>query len=161
METKTVCAVIGTTLKETEGIQYTTDAVSAKVNELVKNGTVDFLCHAGYGFPLQAAEAVIALRDARKQQGLDTPQLCIIAPHESQSSDWSDEARERYYSVHEHTDGVSFFQNRYSDDCYEKCEQYMIDNSDCVLCDDETSTAAQYAKSQGKTVVVCEVLSVA
>jgi len=136
MKSKTTCAVVSGNKNETRL------EIAAKIEKLVENGVTDFLCDCERGFPLTVAEVVIGLRDARKSQGLNTPRLCVVAPHEEQTTDWDEDSRDRYYAVHEQADEVLFLQAHFSDGCHERCEQYMIDNSDFVLREEAFAGAA-------------------
>ena len=134
-------------------------SIIEKVSELIAGGVTDFLLNAEYGFPLWAAEILISLRDIRIQQGINSFRVYIVMPHEKQAADWNDDIHERFYNVHEKADDVLILYKHYRDDCYEKCERFMIDQCNFLLTDDETAFATQYATIHNKPIVICEQLT--
>lgn len=98
-----------------------------KIWELYCKGYNSFYVNCEYGVPLWTAEIICAMKmynDIR---------LNIVMPYEEQSADWNEEYRDRYYDVHACADNVYMIGTRYSSDCYDKADRYMIDNSDILL----------------------------
>jgi uncharacterized phage-like protein YoqJ len=141
MKNQKICAVTG---RNSSGVVSNQGEVNAnisqaiedKVAQLIESGVTEFRCDAECGFPLQVAETIIALRDVRGRAGLSVPRLHVVTPYETQTSDWSEAARDRYYAVHEAADEVTLMQTRFSEDCYEKCERFMVEGSDVAFCEE-------------------------
>lgn len=90
-------------------------------------GASSFYVNCQYGVPLWAAEAVCAMK---RYNGI---RLHIVVPYEEQCRDWSEEQRDRYYTVHQQADSVIFAEKQYSENCYRAADNIMTDNSDCVI----------------------------
>jgi len=158
MKKKIICAVAGKNIKELGNGKSETYyknlniklSIMERISELITNGVTDFLCNAEYGFNLWTAEIILTLRDMRIQQGLGAVRLHIVQPYEEQAAEWSDDIHERYYAVCEKADSVFMLYTQFRDDCYEKCDRFMIDNCDILFTDDENAFAAQYAEIHDK-----------
>lgn len=98
-----------------------------KIWELYCKGFNSFYVNCEYGVPLWTAEIICAMKmynDIR---------LNIVTPYEEQSADWNEDYRDRYYDAHACADNVCMIGTRYSSDCYDEADRYMIDNSDMLL----------------------------
>lgn len=62
-------------------------------------------------------------------------------PYEEQATNWVEEHRERFFRLHAELDHVEIVSNSYNEDCYERAEEHMINDSDMMLivgkCDKE------------------------
>ena len=120
-----------------------------KIAELNKNGVTDFICNCQIGIPLWAAEIVLSL------QKYNPVRLNIVMPFENQSALWSNEWRERFYTVHEQADSIIMLNTKFYKGCYFDCDKYMIDNSDMLLwVGSEGSHISEYAREQNKSVIM-------
>jgi len=106
----------------------------------------DFFTNCERGFPLWAAEAIIASRSFREEPA----RLHVLIPHEEQARRWSVDERDRYYRVHEAADSVTMLQTSYTDECYENADTFMINRSVMLLTDGGNATTSEYAKSKNK-----------
>ena len=117
-------------------------ALREEIWKLYREGYDEFTVNCEYGIPLWSAEIIAALKmynDIR---------LCITVPYEEQCRDWSEELRDRYYSVHASADEVIMCSPHYSAECYNKADEEMIDRSDMLMLFsgyDETVYAEAYA----------------
>ena len=96
--------------------------------KLFCEGYTEFYSNCEYGVSLWAAETVIALKM------YNDIKLHIVMPHEEQATQWPEEYRDRFFTVHEKADTVTIISNHYTEDCYEKAERYMRERADrCVI----------------------------
>lgn len=113
---------------------------------LYQQGYTDFLVNCEQGIPLWAAEIISALK-------MYNPiHLHIVIPFEEQSTNWSEDWRDRYFAVHEKADKVTIFSNRYYAECYSDAEKFMIDQSDRLIVFSTTLDdlqATDYAMDKG------------
>ncbi|MBR6982554.1 MAG: DUF1273 family protein [Ruminococcus sp.] len=98
-----------------------------KIWELYCKGYDTFWLNCEYGVPLWSAEIIVAL------QMYNDIELNIAMPYEEQSTNWVEEHRERFFTIHAESDNVEIISNRYSDDCYDLADEHMIDDSELVL----------------------------
>ena len=125
------------------------DRVMTLVQHLIGQGYDSFYLNCEYGAPLWAAEFITMLKN------LNRIRLHIVIPYEEQTTNWTEEMRDRYFAVHERADSVEMACTQYQEDCYKITEQRMIDESDLlVICGRDASLpdAAAYAKVQGVEV---------
>lgn len=80
---------------------------------------------------------------------LNRMELHVVIPFEEQTTDWSEEIRDRYFTVHERADSVEMACAKYQEDCSKIAEQRMIDVSDLLVICGSLPEAADYAESQG------------
>ena len=112
------------------------------------NGYTDFYVNCEYGIPLWAAEIVCALKL------YNTINLHIVTPYEEQATNWTEEQRDRYYSIFGKSDSDVMVCTRYQEDCYYIADETMIDKSDLVLVfgTNKVCYAEMYAKNMGVEV---------
>lgn len=108
-------------------------------------GYTEFCVNCEYGVPLWAAEIVCALKRYNKIF------LTVVAPYEEQCRDWSEERRDRYYSVHEMSDECIFASAAFTPDCRSAADEIMIGKSDLLMIYGDPSSlyAEKYAKQIG------------
>lgn len=94
--------------------------------EAFVNGVDSFYVNCEYGIPLWAAEIICALKK------YNNIYLHIVVPYEEQCKDWSEDLRNRYYSVHQKADTVEFVDQQYYSDCYDIADELMAEESDFV-----------------------------
>ena len=87
-----------------------------------------FISGMARGVDLWAAEIVLALRD----EGAAVRLICA-SPYRGFESRWSREWQERYCRVMERADLVRFICPRYSGDCFQRRNQWMVDHSARVI----------------------------
>lgn len=115
----------------------------SKIWELYCNGYNKFWVNCEYGVPLWCAEIIIALRM------YNDIALNIAMPYEEQSTNWVEEHRNRFFRTHAEADRVKIVSNRYSIECYNLADEYMIEKSDLLLVagnEDSVLYGVRYAK---------------
>lgn len=97
------------------------------IQRLCLQGYDTFQVDAEYGVPLWAAEFVLALKE------FNPIRLHIFTPYEEQTTNWSEDLRDRYFSVHAKADDVRLLQSQFSEDCYERAAKHMTNQSDLLV----------------------------
>ena len=108
------------------------------------------------GTDMYAAEIVLGLKAAYP----DITLTCAL-PCESQAEKWSEPLRDRYYAVLSKCDREVLLQTRYTPDCMEKRNRYMVDHADLLIAvwdgrPSGTGKTVQYAQQQGKHVLMID-----
>ncbi len=125
------------------------------VFSLANEGITRFYCGMAMGFDIIAAEAVLALKEAK----IDTAiHLICVKPFEEQSKNFSSPWKEKYEKIIKQADEVVVMGNNYYKGCFNKRNCYMVDNSDIVLTffDGQrggTRSTLSYADKKGKRIV--------
>lgn len=129
--------------------------LARKTEELIlQQGATHFISGMAIGVDMICAEIVLELREKYPHITLE----CAV-PCKSQPNKWSDSMKERYYSILERSDEVTFIQENYTPDCMHKRNRYMIECADIVIAvwDGKPSGAGytvNYAKEKGRKVYV-------
>lgn len=105
------------------------------------------------GVDTYAAQIIIELKKKYPHITLE----CVI-PCESQSDKWKGSEKERYYKILSIADEKILLQRKYTSDCMQKRNFYMIDRSDFVLAvwnglPSGTGNTVKYAEMCGKKVI--------
>lgn len=130
------------------------EIILGKVEMLITQFNVThFISGMAIGIDIFAAEIVLSLKEKYPHIKLE----CAI-PCETQSIKWSEPLRDRYYDILSKCDKETLLQTRYTKDCMQKRNQYMVDNSDFIIAvwNDKasgTGYTVRYAESKGKTVI--------
>jgi len=98
-----------------------------KIWQLYCCGYNKFWLNCEYGIPLWSAEIIIALKM------YNDITLNVAMPYEEQSTNWSEDIRNRFFHIHEYADRVCIVSNHYTPICYECTDKFMIENSDILL----------------------------
>ena len=123
-------------------------ALSNKFSTLIDNGIKDFFINAEYGIPLWAGEILTGLR----QILVSSHRVHICVPYEEQAARWSDEVRERYYNLHETADSVTMLRTRYTENCYQETDHFMLNQSVMLLTDNSNAALTEYARKANKHI---------
>lgn len=80
-------------------------------------------------------------------------------PCETQASRWSEELRDRYFDIASKCNKETLIQSRYTPDCMQNRNRYMVDQADVILAvwdgkPGGTGKTVRYARDQGKPVKV-------
>lgn len=120
------CAFTGhRNLKNTDFDNALLDRVVA---DLVKCGTRNFLCGMAWGFDLQAAQSVIALKNKFDIK------LTACIPCANQTDNFSLGAKNLYNRVLEGCDEIITLSEYYYPGCMHGRDRYMVDNCDVLVC---------------------------
>lgn len=109
--------------------------------QLYCEGYDEFYVNCENGIPLWSAEIIVALKLYNQIT------LNIIVPFEEQCLNWSEDKRDRYYTIHEKADTVEFVCTKYENGCYQTAVEIMIDKSNLVIIFGNSEKAESSAKS--------------
>jgi len=101
--------------------------VQEKIWELYQKGYDRFYVNCDYGTPMWSAEFILNLKAGNRIE------LHIMTPYEEQTTDWPEELRNRYFSIHEKADSVTLVNTHYYPFCYQEADEEMIARSDLLL----------------------------
>lgn len=129
--------------------------LARKTEELILyQGARHFISGMAIGVDMISAEIVLELREKYHHITLE----CVV-PCKSQPNKWSDSMKERYCSILERSDEITFIQEMYTPDCMHKRNRYMIECADAVIAvwdgkPSGTGYTVNYAKEKGRKVYV-------
>lgn len=123
--------------------------IKAKVWETVWDlycrGYNSFYVNCDYGVPMWTAEFILSLK-AGNPIGLH-----IMTPYEEQTTEWTEDLRDRYFNIHAQADSVTLIQTQYEPFCYQKTDEWMISASDILVIfgeKDSIPSAEQFAEKR-------------
>ena len=116
-----------------------------------------FLTGMSRGVDLWAADIVIELRRYNK----DLKLMCVI-PFEGMEERWPVDWKKHYNLVRKQADHVQVLSDRYSQDAYQKRNQWLVNHSSRLIAvfngePSGTGNTIQYAEEQGIPVEIIEV----
>lgn len=125
-----------------------------EIRTAIADGFQTFISGMARGVDLWAAEVVLALRD----EGAAVRLICASA-YRGFESHWSREWQERYRRVMKQADLVRFICPGYSEDCFQRRNQWMVDHSARVIAvyngqPSGTRNTIEYARRCGVPVVL-------
>ena len=127
---------------------------------LIENeGVTHFITGMALGVDMYAAEIVLDLKSKYPHITLES-----AIPCETQVIKWSVASRERYYNIAAKCDKETMLQRKYTPDCMEKRNKYMVDNSNYILAvwngsRGGTGSTVKYARSKGKLIIIIDPVS--
>ena len=124
------------------------------INPIENEDVTHFISGMAIGVDMYAAEIVLDLKARYPNITLES-----AIPCETQAVKWSMAQRERYYDIAARCDKETMLQSRYSPDCMDKRNRYMVDHADVLIAvwdgsPSGTGKTVNYALRQGKPVVV-------
>lgn len=123
------------------------------IRELIeKEGVTHFISGVALGVDTYAAEIVLSLKAQYPYITLE----CAI-PCETQAIKWNERDRDIYYDILSKCDKETLLQQKYTADCMQRRNEYMVDNSDFVIAvwngkPSGTGNTVKYAKKKNKVV---------
>ena len=117
-------------------------------------GVLHFISGVALGVDTYCAEIVITLRE---QCPLITLECAV--PCEKQAVKWKEKDRDRYFDIIERCDKETLLQTKYTTNCMQKRNEYMVDKSDYVIAvwhgaPSGTGNTVRYANESGKEVII-------
>lgn len=103
-------------------------SLEREIRSAVADGFQTFISGMARGVDLWAAEIVLALRD----EGASIRLICA-SPYQGFESNWSTAWQKRYAQVMEKADLVRYICPRYSRDCFQRRNEWMVDHSARVI----------------------------
>ena len=125
------------------------------VFSLPDEGCCTFYSGMAMGFDIIAAETVLLLKNSLKDKPI---KLICALPFPEQTEKYTDEWKERYKRILEQADEVVTVSDRYLRGCYQKRNEYMVNNSDVVITwfdgqSGGTKNTILYAQKKNKRIV--------
>lgn len=125
-----------------------------EIRTAITDGFQTFISGVARGVDLWAAEVVLALRD----EGAAVRLICA-SPYRGFESRWSREWQERYHRVMKQADLVRFICPGYSEDCFQRRNQWMVDHSARMIAvyngqPSGTRNTIEYARRCGVPVIL-------
>lgn len=126
------------------------------IDLIVNRNVTKFITGMGLGIDMFAAEIVIKLKKLYPTISLE----CAI-PCESQPEKWTEGFRNRYFSIAQVCDKETMLQKKYTPDCIERRNRYMVDGCDILLAvwnnePGDTMDAVEYARQGGKEIILID-----
>ena len=103
--------------------------LNREIDRLIDSGVSTFISGGALGFD-QMAACLIA---SKKEMGYDI-KLVMALPCYEQESAWSEKGKELYQYLLGQADVVKYVSENYSNDCMEKRNQYMVNQSAYCIC---------------------------
>lgn len=128
------------------------------IKDAIKNGFNHFICGGALGFDTLAAELIIKLKRRKKIT------LEIAMPCPEQNAMWTTMQKQKYIDILNKADKQTLICRSYIQSCYQKRNEYMVNNSALVIAffdgsPSGTMQAVNYAKLKGKRVIVIKPLT--
>ncbi len=137
------------------------DELKNKLSELIrelieKEGVTHFISGVALGVDTYAAEIVLSLKAQYPYITLE----CAI-PCETQAIKWNERDRDIYYDILSKCDKETLLQQKYTADCMQRRNEYMVDNSDFVIAvwngqPSGTGNTVKYAQQNSKSIFLIE-----
>lgn len=113
-----------------------------------------FISGMALGVDIFAAEIVLNLKNSYPNITLESALPCA-----TQANKWTVRQKERYYGIVAQCDKKTLLQIRYTPDCMDKRNRYMVDHADCIIAvwdgkPSGTGNTVKYAQKQKKKIIV-------
>ena len=135
------------------------DELKNRLEELIielieKEGVTHFISGVALGVDTYAANIVLKLKSDYPMITLE----CAI-PCETQVVKWNERDRDIYYDLLSKSDKETLLQQKYTSDCMQKRNEYMVDNFDYVIAvwngkPSGTGNTVKYARKNNKMVLL-------
>ena len=135
------------------------DELKNRLEELIiklieKEGVTHFIFGVALGVDTYAANIVLKLKSDYPMITLE----CAI-PRETYAVKWNERDRDIYYDLLLKSDKETLLQQKYTSDCMQKRNEYMVDNSDYVIAVwngklSGTGNTVRYATKNNKVVLL-------
>ncbi len=102
--------------------------LTEQIAKLAEAGYTDFLSGMAEGTDTWAALAVLTLKEE-----YPVLKLHCVLPCEGQADRWSASARERYISILDRADDITYVSQEYSKNCMLSRNHYLVDHAACLL----------------------------
>ena len=126
--------------------------IADAVESAAEEGYTHFICGMAMGCDFYFAEAVLALRGRREGVTLEAAIPCL-----SQSDGWPSAEQTRYARILAACDCESVIQERYTPDCMQRRNRYMVDHASLLIAANDglpggTRSTILYALRRGVNV---------
>jgi uncharacterized phage-like protein YoqJ len=102
--------------------------LTGTIEELIRQGVVNFGCGGAVGFDMLAGETVLTLR-----QKYPHIKLIMVLPCRDQDKHWDEEQKRRYHELLSRSNAVRCLSETYAPGCMRIRNQYLVNHADyCV-----------------------------
>lgn len=136
------------------------EVLATQITTLVKAGVTEYFTGGADGVDCWAAEIVLTMREKDP-----TLQLHCVLPHEGQADCWSDSARERYHSILQRADSVSYVSRKYYDGCMIDRNHRLVEAAGLLLAvfngvrRSGTGATVNYARKLRRKIIIIDPVS--
>lgn len=133
------------------------DILRKQIIRLIEEEKVThFISGMALGVDMYAAEIVL---DLKKTYPCITLESAI--PCETQANKWNTAMRERYYEIASQCDKETMLQTKYTPNCMEKRNRYMVDHADYIIAvwdgkPSGTGNTVKYAQKHEKEIILID-----
>jgi uncharacterized phage-like protein YoqJ len=126
------------------------EALKKEIVKMIEENFVTyFISGMAIGAELYAAKIVLDLKKQYSQLFLEGALSC-----ETQANNWREKYREQYFNILAECDKTILLQTHYSDNCIQKQNEYIVNNSDYIIAvwngkPYGTGKTVKYAQSKG------------
>lgn len=131
--------------------QLTKQALIDKIDSFIKEGECEVLSGVRRGIEMWTAEVVLD-----KMEVYPNISLTCVCPYEEQPTYWSENHRERYFTIHQLCSKLIMLNKHYEIDCFQKLDNYLLEHCDTVVTIQgyENSALVKKAKELNKNVII-------
>lgn len=133
------------------------DILRKQIIHLIEEEKVThFISGMALGVDMYSAEIVLDLKKTYPGITLES-----AIPCETQANKWNAAMRERYYEIAAQCDKETMLQTKYTPDCMEKRNRYMVDHADYIIAvwdgkPSGTGNTVKYAQKMEKKIIVID-----
>lgn len=122
------------------------------IENLMREGVKNFYCGMAVGFDLACAESVLQFKDKYGAK------LIACVPCPTQAKKFTQNSKDRYYSVLDKCDEIITVSDSYRLGCMHERDRLLVDRCDVLVCflkkkSGGTYYTVNYAKSQNKEII--------
>lgn len=104
------------------------DGLMWEIDQAIADGFTTFITGMARGVDIWAGEIVLE----RQNEGVPIRLICAV-PYPGFESRWSEEWRRRYQAILEKADLVRYISPRYTADCFQKRNEWMVNHAARVI----------------------------
>ena len=129
--------------------------MASQTQLLIENGVSTFFTGMALGVDIWGAEMILEFKKQRPDL-----QLIAVLPCETQANKWSVEQRERYFDTLAECDDVITLNARYTPQCMQERNRYMVDHANYILAvyngsgKGGTAYTVRYAQEKKRKIIV-------
>lgn len=127
------------------------ELLNQTIEELCRAGFDTFLCGMAVGFDMEAADALLRIREKRPSYRI---QLIAVIPYHAQSERYNATQKAQYNRIIEAADSVVEISASYRKECYMMRNNFLVENSSVVVAwyDGKPRSGTHHTISRAKTL---------
>ncbi|MBQ4517231.1 MAG: DUF1273 family protein [Clostridia bacterium] len=153
MEKKHTCCFTGHREIDSSVIKPLKKSLKRVLQQLIKEGYLQFISGGALGFDLLAAETVLNLKQKHPHI-----HLTMALPCRNQDAFWNLEQKAKYNAILSLADDIIYTAEGYYNGCMFKRNRYMVDNASCVIAylthgSGGTKYTVDYAEKMSRNII--------